>query len=173
MAPDGTGLEWGLTGGTDSRERETPGEMSVLPAVQFSEKGGLVRLHLSRIGAFANVEAARDKCHLESGNVAPTNGLGCLSAMQRAGWFHQSNVTGGETPSGEHPGLSWLHTILGNVRRLLNGSIHHVSSNHLPRYLAKISHRFSCRLSLQETFSLRPYVALCTLPMLHRVLKLA
>ena len=162
MTPDGTGWQWGLTGGTDSRERETLGDMSLLPAVRFSEKGGLLRMHLSRIGAFANVELASEKCHLESGNVAPTNGLGCLSAMQRAGWFHQWIATRGETPYGEHPVLSWLHTTLGNVRRLINGSIHHISPNHLPPYLAKISHRFSCRLSLRVAFFLRPYMALRT-----------
>jgi len=164
VAPDGNGWQWRPTGGTDSRERETPDDMSSLPAVQFSEKGGLVRMHLNHIGAFANVEVPGKKYHLESGNVAPTNALGCLSAMQRAGWSHQWIATGGETPNRGHSALSWLHTTLGNVRRLINGSIHHVSPNHLPPYLAKISHRFNCRLSPQEVSFLRPYVTLRTCP---------
>jgi len=48
------------------------------------------------------------------------------------------------------PGLG--DTILGNVKRSLHGTYHHLSSKHLPRYLAEFSYRFSRRFSLTEMF---------------------
>ena len=170
LAKGGVGRE--LSGlRTDGREgqsdtRKTPRETLLRLAAQFREKDVLVRMHLSRVGPIAIVEAARDKCRVESANVARTSGLGCISAMQHAGRFHQSIETGSETPSGEHSALCWVHTILGNVKPFLNGSNHHLSSNHLSRYLANLSRRFSCRLSRREMFTLPPYIALRTLPML-------
>ena len=64
-------------------------------------------------------------------------------------------------------------TILGNIKRSLHGTYHHLSSKHLPRYLAEFSYRFNRRFSLSEMFPRLAFVALRTPPMPYRVLKLA
>ena len=55
----------------------------------------------------------------------------------------------------------------------MHGTYHHLSSKHLPRYLAEFSYRFNRRFSLSEMFPRLAFVALRTPPMPYRVLKLA
>ena len=100
-------------------------------------------------------------------------GLGCFLVVQHPGCFHQPIVTGGGPASAQHSALSWVNTILGNIKRSLHGSYHHVSTNNLPRYLAEFSYRFNRRFSLREMLPRLAYVALRTPPMPNRVLKLA
>ena len=63
--------------------------------------------------------------------------------------------------------------MLGNIKRSLHGRYHHLSSKHLPRYLADFSCRFNRRFSLREVFPRLAFVALRTAPMPYRMLKLA
>ena len=111
--------------------------------------------------------------HLEPGTLVLTDALGWFRVVQRAGCFHQPFVTGGGPTSAQHPALSWVNTILGNIKRSLHGSYHHISSKHLQRNLAEFSYRFNRRFSLHEMSPRLAYVALRTPPMPNRVLKLA
>ena len=69
--------------------------------------------------------------------------------------------------------MSWVNTLLGNLKRSMHGSYHHVISKYLPRYLAEFSYRSNRRFSLREMFPRLAYVALRTPPMPNRVPKLA
>ena len=154
--------------------RGAPGKTPFVAAVELNREGRPVRMRLSRVGAFQSDEiAAWAKCHLEPGTLVFSDALGCFSAVQRAGCFHQPFVTGGGPDSAQHPALLWVNTVLGNIKRSLHGSYHHVSSKHLPRYLAEFSYRFNRRFSLREMFPRLAFVALRTPPMPYRVLKLA
>ena len=64
-----------------------------------------------------------------------SDALSCFSAVQQAGCIHQPFVTGSGPQSAQHPALTWVNTILGNVKRSFHGTYHHFSSKHLPRYL--------------------------------------
>ena len=133
-----------------------------------------MRMRLSRAGAFQSEEiAAWAKRPLEPGTLVFSDALGCICAVQRTGCFHQPFLIGGGPSSAQHPALSWVDTILGNIKRSLHGSYHSVSSRHLPRYLAEFSYRFNRRFSLREMFPRLAYVALRTQPIPKRVLKLA
>ena len=94
--------------------------------------------------------AAWARCHLEPGTVVVSDALGCFRAVRQAGCFHQPFVTGSGPASARHPALTWVNTILGNIKRSLHGTYHHLSSKHLPRYLAEFSYRFNRRFSLRE-----------------------
>ena len=96
-----------------------------------------------------------------------------FGAVQQAGCIHHPFVTGSGPQSAQHPALTWVNTILGNVKRSFHGTYHHFSSKHLPRYLAEFSYRFSRRFSLTEMFPRLAFVAVRTAPMPYRVLKLA
>ena len=165
---------WGGERRGSKRGRGAPGKTPFVAAVELNPKGRPVRMRLSRVGAFQSDEiAAWAKCHLEPGTVVFSDALGCFPAVQRAGCFHQPFTTGGGPASAKHPALSWVNTLLGNLKRSMHGSYHHVSSKHLPRYLAEFSYRFNRRFSLPEMFPRLAYVALRTPPMPNRVLKLA
>ena len=154
--------------------RGAPGKTPFVAAVELNEEGRPMRMRLSRVGGFRSDEIeAWARCHLEPGTVVVSDGLGCFRAVQQAGCIHQPFVTGSGPQSAQHPALTWVNTILGNVKRAFHGTYHHLSSKHLPRYLAEFSYRFSRRFSLRDMFPRLAFVAVRTPPMPYRVLKLA
>jgi len=165
---------WGGARHGGKRGRGAPGKTPFVAAVEVNGEGRPTRMRLSRVGAFQSNEIALwAKCHLESGTVVVSDALACFGAVNEAGCVHRPVVTGSGPKSAQHPELRWVNTILGNIKRSLHGSYHHVSSKHLPRYLAEFSYRFNRRCSLHEMFPRLAYVALRTPPMPYRVLKLA
>ncbi|HEX9180250.1 MAG TPA: transposase [Burkholderiales bacterium] len=44
--------------------------------------------------------------------------------------------------------LSWVDTVLGNVKNALHGSFHAIRPRHLARYLAEFAYRFNRRFDL-------------------------
>ena len=165
---------WGAERRGGKTRRGAPGKTPFVAAVELNREGRPVRMRLSRVGGFRSDEiAAWARCHLEPGTVVVSGGLGCFAAVKRAGCFHQPFVTGGGPKSARHPALTRVNTILGNIKRSLHGTYHHLSSKHLPRYLAEFSYRFNRRFSLRQMFPRLAFVALRTAPMPYRVLKLA
>ena len=57
---------------------------------------------------------------------------------------HKPRVTGGGKSTCETPGLTWVNTILGNVKRSLDGTCHVCA----PRYLAEFQYCFNRRYDL-------------------------
>ena len=165
---------WGGQRRGGKRGRGAPGKTPFVAAVELNREGRPMRMRLSSVGAFRSEEiAAWARCHLEPGTVVLSDALACFGAVQHAGCFHQPFVTGSGPASARHPALTWVNTILGNIKRSLHGTCHHLSSTHLPRYLAEFSYRFNRRFSLCELFPRLAFVALRTPPMPYRVLKLA
>ena len=50
-------------------------------------------------------------------------------------------MTGGGPGSCKTPGLVWVNTVLGNVKRSMDGSYHSIQPKHLARYLAEFLYR--------------------------------
>ena len=133
-----------------------------------------MRMRLTRVGAFRSDEIeAWARCHPKLGTVVVSDALGCFRAVRHAGCLHQPFVTRSGPSSPKHPALTWVNTILGNVKRSLHGTYNYLSSKHLPRYLAEFSYRFNRRFSLPQMFPRVAFVAMRTAPMPYRVLKLA
>lgn len=68
-----------------------------------------------------------------------SDGLSCFRGVLAAGCEHQPRVTGGSKGSCETPGMSWLNTLLGNVKRAIDGTYHACSSRYAGRYLAEFA----------------------------------
>ena len=150
------------------------GKTPFVAAVELNREGRRARMRLSRVSGFRSEEiGAWAQCQLEPGTVVVSDALGYFAAVQCAGCFHQPFVSGGGPASARYPALTWVNTILANVKRSLHGRYHHLSSKHLPRYLAEFSYRFNRRFSLREMFPRLAFFALRTAPMPYRVLKLA
>ena len=82
-----------------------------------------------------------------------SDGLPAFRGIDRAGYAHHPQVTGGGPDSVRNPAFLWVNTLLGNVQNALHGTYHAVREKHLPRYLAEFSYRFNRRFQLEEFLS--------------------
>ena len=73
----------------------------------------------------------------------------------------------------ETPGLGWVNTLLGNVKRSIDGTYHACSSRYAGRYLAEFAYRFNRRYQLADLVPRLAYVAARTAPLPYRLLTLA
>ena len=151
-------------------ERKTP----FLAAAQVSEDGRPERLRLSPAVGFRRLAAqARARQHLKPGTVVRSDGPRCFRGVQEAGCAHRPRVTGGGKGSCETPGLKWVNTLLGNVKRAIDGTYHACDARYAGRYLAEFSYRFNRRYRLVDLVPCLAYVAVRTSPLPYRLLTLA
>ncbi len=102
-----------------------------------------------------------------------SDGLRCFRGVRAASCEHQPHVTGGGKGSCETPGLGWVNTLLGNVKRSIDGTYHACSSRYAGRYLAEFAYRFNRRYQLADLVPRLAYVAARTAPLPYRLLTLA
>jgi hypothetical protein len=72
----------------------------------------------------------------------------------------------------QHPAFKWGNTLLGNLKNALCGTCHAICEQHVPRYLAEFEYRFNRRFDLPAMIEQMICVALRTLPMPNRLLKM-
>ncbi len=72
-----------------------------------------------------------------------TDGWSAYKAVAKAGYKHHATVTGsGPKAIAKFP---WIHTFIGNMKRMILGTHHHVSPKHLAHYLAEFTYRANRR----------------------------
>ena len=131
------------------RGRGSQNKTPMLVAVQVTDDGQPVLLKLSVVRGFRKDEVAQwAGQNLQPGTVVHTDGLGCFRGVEAAGCEHKPRVTGGGKAGCEVPGLLWVNTVLGNVKRSLDGTYHHLGSHCAARYLAEFQYRFNRRYDL-------------------------
>ena len=126
------------------RGRGAQGKTPFVAAVQVTEEGVRWRCgSASCVKGFRKQEiAAWAHRHLRRETVVYSDGLACFRGVEEAGCEHRPRVTGGGPGSCEAPGLGWVNTVLGNVKRALDGTYHAWGQKYAPRYLAEFSYRF-------------------------------
>ncbi len=151
-------------------ERKTP----FVAAAQVSADGHPERLRLTPLPGFRKraLQAWAEQ-HLQAGTLVRSDGQACFRGVQAAGCEHQAQVTGGGKGSCETPGLSWVNTLLGNVKRAIDGTYHACDSRYAGRYLAEFAYRFNRRYVLADLVPRLVYVAVRTPPLPDRLLTLA
>jgi len=77
------------------------------------------------------------------GSTLRTDGWGAYRRVARAGYEHQPTVTGGGKEAVVK--FPWVHTFIGNLKRMLLGTHHSVSPQHLAGYLAEYAYRANRR----------------------------
>ena len=102
-----------------------------------------------------------------------SDGLPAFRGIDRAGYAHHPQATGGGPDSVRNPAFLWVNTLLGNVKNALHGTYHAVREKHLPRYLAEFSYQFNRRFQLEDLLPRFVYVTLRTPPLPYRLAKLA
>ena len=165
---------WGGKKQDGIRGRGATGKTPFVASVSLTSKGRPDRMRLSRVTGFLKDEIAGwAKKHLSRFSVVISDGLNCFPGVQEAGCGHEAVITHTDKGYDENKIFKWVNIMIGNVKNALHGTYHHVSEEHLPRYLAEFCYRFNRRYDLHEMVDRLAYVALRTPPMPKRLLKLA
>lgn len=165
---------WGGKHRGGKRGRGAPGKTPFLAAVARNEEGRPIHMRMSKLKSFtsANV-AAWSRKHLHPDSVVitdmfnPFNSLTGLVAVH--GRVKATKIY--EDPTNKI--FHWVNTMIGNVKRAINGTYHSVSAKHLPRYLAEFCFRFNNRFIIGAMINNLAKQAINSKPRPQRLLKLA
>jgi hypothetical protein len=80
---------------------------------------------------------------IAEGSMLRTDGWGSYRAPARAGYEHEPIITGSGRQAVQT--FPWLHTFIGNMKRMILGTYHSVSPKHLDAYLAELTYRANRR----------------------------
>jgi len=165
---------WGGERHGGKRGRGSANKTPFVAAVSLNGEGHPVSMNLNVVKGFRQAEVARwAKGHLLPGCSVVSDGLACFAAVEGAGCRHVGIVTGGGPQSVTREEFAWVNTMIGNVKKAINGVYHAIGHKHLPRYLAEFCYRFNRRFQLEDMLPRLVYVAARTPPMPGRLLKLA
>lgn len=165
---------WGGEHHGGKRGRGSPNKTPFVAAVSVNDKGHPISMNMNVVEGFRSKEIARwAKRHLSPNSEVVSDGLACFSAVKEAGCQHTRIVTGGGPNCVSLQSFTWVNTMIGNVKRSINGTYHAIDHKHLPRYLAEFCYRFNRRFVLEDMLPRLCYVALQTPPMPMRLLKMA
>lgn len=165
---------WGGERRGGKRGRGSANKVPFVAAVSLNEEGHPIAMNLNVVTGFRLTEIARwAKQHLQPNSTIISDGLPCFSAVNDAGCYHISIVTGGGPQSVTKKEFAWINTMIGNVKKAMNGTYHAINPKHLPRYLAEFCYRHNRRFQLEDMLPRFGYVAVRTPPMPGRLLKLA
>ena len=107
------------------RGRGAAGKTPFVAAAQVSGEGRPERLRLSPVRGFRLQELeAWARQRLQPGTVVRSDGLSGFRGLQGTGCEHEPRVTGSGKESRKTPGLTWVNTLLGNVKRAIDGTYH-------------------------------------------------
>lgn len=165
---------WGGERRGGKRGRGAANKTPFVAAVSLNEEAHPIAMNMNVVKGFRSAEIARwAKRHLQPGSFVVSDGLPCFSAVKDAGCHHDCIVTGGGAQSVTKEEFAWVNTMIGNVKKAINGTYHAINPKHLPRYLAEFCYRFNRRFQLEDMLPRFCYVAVRTPPMPGRLLKLA
>lgn len=130
--------------GTGTTGRGSANKTPVAVAVELNEEGKPKRVALDTL-AKVDGHSLRQftEKSVEKGATLKTDGWGAYKTVAKAGYRHKAIVTGsGPTAVKKFP---WVHTFIGNVKRMILGTHHNVSPKHLSNYLAEFAYRANRR----------------------------
>ena len=149
---------------------KTPPVIAVQVTGATGEQQPVVRKP-SLVAGFRKAElGCRARENLKPGTTVQSDGLGCFRGVEAAGCRHGVTVRGGGAGSCDLPQLARANTMLGNVKRSLDGTYHAVKAKHAGRYLAEFQYRCNCRYDLAARPQRLLRAAAATLPLPYPIL---
>ena len=106
--------------------------------------------------------------HVTKGSCLCTDGWGRYRSVPKAGYDHKPVTTGGGQRAVQE--FPWLHTFIGNMKRMLLGTYHSVSPKHLDKYLAAFTYRANRRWMGAKLFDRLVIAALDAKPLAFKEL---
>jgi hypothetical protein len=137
-----------LSGGKSGRGSEN--KVPFVAAVSLNEVGHPMYIKMTIVSGFtrqAIADWARD--NLSPNCIVISDGLACFSGVTDIGCQHETIVEGGRKPK-EIPELTWINTIIGNLKTSFSGAYHAFNfTKYGTRYLAAFVYRFNRRFNLK------------------------
>ncbi len=165
---------WGGRRRGYKRGRGARGKTPFVAAVEVDAAGHPRRMSFNRVKGFRSKEVARwSRAKLTPGTTVHSDGLACFAAVSKAGCAHRPTIMSGPGIARRRLTLTWVDTMLGNVKNAIHGTYHAIREKHLPRYLAEFSYRFNRRFDLASMLARLATAAARTPPMPYRLVKLA
>ena len=105
---------------------------------------------------------------ITKGSKLRTDGWGSYVSVAKAGYEHEAIKTGGGKEAVQT--FPWLHTFIGNMKRMILGTYHSVSPKHLDNYLAEFTYRANRRWMEADLFDRLLVAAVNAKPINYRQL---
>lgn len=136
-------------GGEEPGHRGRPGcdsdkKVPVAVALEMDEHGKPKRVAMSSVKR-VNGHCLRQFAQrvIAKGSTLRTDGWGAYRTVAKAGYDHRSVVTGSGREAVQI--FPWIHTFIGNMKRMILGTHHWVSAKHVDEYLAEFTYRANRR----------------------------
>jgi len=137
-----------LNGGKCGRGSEN--KRPFVAAVE-TRQGRPIYVQFRRVATFSKDEIEDyAKAALAPGTDVVSDGLNCFPAVKKAGCTHTPIVTRHIPQAHKLPDFKWVNTLIGNLKRSLDGTFHSTGDRHMQRYLAEFEYRHNRRFRLRE-----------------------
>jgi transposase-like protein len=134
----------GTAEGTGSVGRGAAHKTAVGVAVELTPAGKPGRVALDTLPSVDGHSLRKfAEQSIAKGSTLRTDGWGAYKPVAKAGYQHKAVVTGSGPQAVQK--FPWLHTFIGNLKRMILGTYHSVSPKHLARYLAEFAYRANRR----------------------------
>jgi len=149
-------MDDGYVGGKEEgkKGRGSEEKVPIVVAVEerITEKGvkpgyTAIRTVPNLSGRYIN-KFVQSKIHQDS--IIKTDGWKGYSGLSKKGFHHDIIVTGGGKAAGEL--FPWVHVVIGNLKRFLLGTHHHVGYNYIDGYIAEYVYRLNRRFHEKDLF---------------------
>lgn len=131
--------------------RVSPNKVPIVAAVSTNEEGHPLRVKVTPVAAFSTQAITTwARIHLTSGCDVRSDGLACFAGVIDAGCAHSYVAVGRRKPR-ELPQFTWVNTVLGNLKTMINGA-HKAFKfrKYATAYLGAFAYRFNRRFDLQQ-----------------------
>ena len=125
--------------GCDSQKK-----VPVVVALELNDEGKPKRVAMSSVKRVTGHDLKQFAVQaIAKGSTLRTDGWGAYRTVAKAGYEHQAIVSGSKR--GGVQTFPWIHTFIGNMKRMILGTHHWVSHRHLDDYLAEFTYRANRR----------------------------
>jgi transposase-like protein len=153
------------------RGRGAAGKQPFVAAVSTSDDRRPRKIKLLPVKSFRKKTVKKlAKQHLAPDARVVSDGLGCWSGVDEAGFAHRTILTGSGKAAARGSVFKWVNTSLGNIKAAITGTYRQLNPKHAGRYLASFAWRFNRRFQLMSLIPRFVHAATRTDPLPYKAL---
>lgn len=152
--------------------RGSPNKVPLVAAVATSDEGHPLRLKVCALAGFTREAVAQwARLNLTPGCDVRSDGLSCFAGVIDAGCAHSYVVVGTRKPR-EMPQFTWVNTVLGNLKTMIDGGNKAFRfAKYASQYLGAFAYRFNSRFDLRHLLHTLLGHAATSSPMPERLIR--
>jgi len=149
--------------------RDSEKKVPVAVALELDDEGRPKRVAMASVKRVTGHDLRRFAVKaIAKGSKLRTDGWGAYRVVAKAGYEHEPIITGSGREAVQT--FPWIHTFIGNMKRMILGTYHSVSRKHLDRYLAAFTYRANRRWKEANLFDRLVIAALDAKPLTFKEL---